>query len=715
MLVNLAVAMNHNVGYTAPSRSQYFIQSLGTKCSPGMMVRIEAKQVRAEVNNQVPTDTIRDVGPGMSYTGGGLQKVSAVFICILNWGFDYRTSSLMIHEQLREASPNYFATTTSHILALLPKLYVQLVNETTIQCLTVISEMAYATIYHFSIEVKQVRAEVNNQVPTDTIRDVGPGMSYTGGVVRRGLQKVSAVFICILNWGFDYRTSSLMIHEPVPFQGEKNASTSLDAPKGLDIIYRIDNKLAFDCPETVLCADALITAAIDATFLETYMMVLAKARITATTFVFLESLWVELKLWVWCFYINCGMVNGNDMLGLRMPGWESDAKVLILDKGLFVMAALLIDCWVCDIYKEIFQHGEATEPMIKELDEDLEESQYPEVEFAIAGSKGYVSVNRTKDGENNGGRKVISVYNMGLFMGHKDESRIEHGYGAKPIFSVEKCWDSCNYKRTYLDYNQGWESDAKVLILDKGLFVMAALLIDCWVCDIYKEIFQHGEATEPMIKELDEDLEESQYPEVEFAIAGSKGYVSVNRTKDGGNNGGRKVISVYNMGLFMGHKDESRIEHGYNTLRVQSQYFLLRNVGTHVTTKEPTWITTKSPRTSNYQQQKKQSKLCETYKQSSNAKPKSALDYQQETTTGLTKEKTSESKTKKPKGSSSNWKPSHTDWAVTTSKPIEVQDHKLKNNKCRYNIKGFLEDDESDDDSMHHKCSNMAFPLLFST
>ena len=37
---------------------------------------------------------------------------------------------------------------------------------------------------------------------------------------------------------------------------------------------------------------------------------------TATTFAFLESLWVELKLWVWCFYINCGMVNGNDMLGV---------------------------------------------------------------------------------------------------------------------------------------------------------------------------------------------------------------------------------------------------------------------------------------------------------------------------------------------------------------------------------------------------------------
>ncbi|PWA86554.1 auxin transport protein (BIG) [Artemisia annua] len=36
--------------------------------------------------------------------------------------------------------------------------------------------------------------------------------------------------------------------------------------------------------------------------------------------------------------------------------------------------------------KNLFQHGEATEPMIKELDEDREESQDPEVEFAIAGA-----------------------------------------------------------------------------------------------------------------------------------------------------------------------------------------------------------------------------------------------------------------------------------------------------------------------------------------
>ncbi|GJY74574.1 hypothetical protein Tco_0479005, partial [Tanacetum coccineum] len=42
MLVDLAVAMDHNVGYTAPYRSRYFIYSLGTKRSPGIMIRIEA-------------------------------------------------------------------------------------------------------------------------------------------------------------------------------------------------------------------------------------------------------------------------------------------------------------------------------------------------------------------------------------------------------------------------------------------------------------------------------------------------------------------------------------------------------------------------------------------------------------------------------------------------------------------------------------------------
>nr|GEV98565.1 reverse transcriptase domain-containing protein [Tanacetum cinerariifolium] len=53
-------------------------------------------------------------------------------------------------------------------------------------------------------------------------------------------------------------------------------------------------------------------------------------------------------------------------------------------------------------------------------------------------------------------------------------------------------------------------------------------------------------------------------------------------------------------------------------------------------------------------------KAMQTYKQSYNAKHKSALENQLKITTGLTKEKTSEFKTKKPEESSLNWNPSHT-------------------------------------------------------
>ncbi|GKA15363.1 neutral ceramidase 2-like protein [Tanacetum coccineum] len=65
--------------------------------------------------------------------------------------------------------------------------------------------------------------------------------------------------------------------------------------------------------------------------------------------------------------------------------------------------------------------------------------------------------------------------------------------------------------------------------------------------------------------------------------------------------------------------------------------------------------------TLNFQQQKKQSKLCETYKQSYNAKPKYALENQPKTTTRQIKEKMLEFKIKKPEESSSNWKPWHKD------------------------------------------------------
>ncbi|GJY91421.1 hypothetical protein Tco_0506617 [Tanacetum coccineum] len=62
-------------------------------------------------------------------------------------------------------------------------------------------------------------------------------------------------------------------------------------------------------------------------------------------------------------------------------------------------------------------------------------------------------------------------------------------------------------------------------------------------------------------------------------------------------------------------------------------------------------------------------------------------------------EKMFEFKIKKPEESSSNWKPWHKDWDATTSNHSE--DDAIKDDgKYRYNRKGFLEDDESDDDSI---------------
>ncbi|GJT19079.1 hypothetical protein Tco_0877785 [Tanacetum coccineum] len=60
----------------------------------------------------------------------------------------------------------------------------------------------------------------------------------------------------------------------------------------------------------------------------------------------------------------------------------------------------------------------------------------------------------------------------------------------------------------------------------------------------------------------------------------------------------------------------------------------------------------------------------------------------------------SEFKTNKPEDSSLNWRSLHNDWAATTSKPKEVQDYTQEDNTYRYNRKGFLEDDDSSDDSI---------------
>nr|GEW44778.1 ORFIII-like polyprotein [Tanacetum cinerariifolium] len=95
-----------------------------------------------------------------------------------------------------------------------------------------------------------------------------------------------------------------------------------------------------------------------------------------------------------------------------------------------------------------------------------------------------------------------------------------------------------------------------------------------------------------------------------------------------------------------------------------------------------------SLKTLNYQQQKKQSKQCGTYKQSYNAKPKYALDNQPKTTNGQIKEKMFEFKTRKPEESLSNWKPWHRDWDTTTSNFLE-DDASNDDNKYRYNRKNF--------------------------
>ncbi|GKD00763.1 hypothetical protein Tco_1171037, partial [Tanacetum coccineum] len=64
-----------------------------------------------------------------------------------------------------------------------------------------------------------------------------------------------------------------------------------------------------------------------------------------------------------------------------------------------------------------------------------------------------------------------------------------------------------------------------------------------------------------------------------------------------------------------------------------------------------------------------------------------------------TKEKMFEFKTKKLEESSSNWKPWHKDWDAITSNHSEYDAIKY-DGKYHYNRKGFLEDDESSDDSI---------------
>ncbi|GJS63572.1 hypothetical protein Tco_0678136 [Tanacetum coccineum] len=60
-----------------------------------------------------------------------------------------------------------------------------------------------------------------------------------------------------------------------------------------------------------------------------------------------------------------------------------------------------------------------------------------------------------------------------------------------------------------------------------------------------------------------------------------------------------------------------------------------------------------------------------------------------------------EFKIKKPEESSLNWKPWHKDWDAITSNYSKDDDNTINDDdKYRYNRKGFLEDDESSDDSI---------------
>ncbi|GKE07702.1 putative polyprotein [Tanacetum coccineum] len=106
----------------------------------------------------------------------------------------------------------------------------------------------------------------------------------------------------------------------------------------------------------------------------------------------------------------------------------------------------------------------------------------------------------------------------------------------------------------------------------------------------------------------------------------------------------------------------------------------------------------------NFQQQKKQLKLCDTYRQSYNTKPRYVLENQPKTTIGQINEKMFEFKIKKPEESSLNLKPWHKDWEAITSNQSEedaINDDAITSNhseddvinndgKYRYNKKGFI-------------------------
>ncbi|GJX30028.1 hypothetical protein Tco_0238107 [Tanacetum coccineum] len=108
---------------------------------------------------------------------------------------------------------------------------------------------------------------------------------------------------------------------------------------------------------------------------------------------------------------------------------------------------------------------------------------------------------------------------------------------------------------------------------------------------------------------------------------------------------------------------------------LKNQEHYTNGTSSRLTKPQSEWINLmhgdQSLKTLNFQQQKKQLKPCETYKQSYNTKLKYALDSQPKITTGQIREKMFEFKIKKPEESSSNLKPWHKDWDAITSNHLK--------------------------------------------
>lgn len=72
------------------------------------------------------------------------------------------------------------------------------------------------------------------------------------------------IFIGLDKQGCD---GSILLDDTYTLRGEKKASTNIHSLKGFSIIDRIKNKLEYECPGIVSCADILTIAARDAVIL----------------------------------------------------------------------------------------------------------------------------------------------------------------------------------------------------------------------------------------------------------------------------------------------------------------------------------------------------------------------------------------------------------------------------------------------------------------